>query len=296
MSVTELAKFAERQHGLITYAQLLEAGVAKSTVGRWARTGRLVRLQPRVYVVPGAPCSWERDLLAAVLSAGGVAAMRSAARVWGLLDGDETVEVVIARGRKATLSRALVHVASGPIESVRRRGIDVTTPPYTLVTLGSTVTQQALTAAVSKALIKRLVTVAALDAALRRISTPGRRGSSALRAVLADFELGARPPDSVLETRMLRLMRGYHLPTAAFQHEVRHGDFRARIDFAYPARMIAIEVEGSEYHIHPWHRERDNFRRNRLTSLGWKVLVFSWLDVLRRPEYVATTIALELAR
>ena len=64
------------------------------------------------------------------------------------------------------------------------------------------------------------------------------------------------------------------------------GHVIARIDLAYPDRLLAIEADGYRYHSgrHAW--QRDLIRQTELTSRGWRVLRFSWEDVHRRPEWV----------
>src|SRR5687768_12281231 len=91
---------AALQYGLITWHQLRAAGVPSSTISRWVRAGRLVRVQPQVYLIVGTPPSWEQDLLAAVVAAGpgAVASHRAAAKLWGLVD-DAPVEITVPRGR-----------------------------------------------------------------------------------------------------------------------------------------------------------------------------------------------------
>lgn len=95
---------AALQYGLITWHQLRAAGVPSSTISRWVRAGRLVRVQPQVYLIVGTPPSWEQDLLGAVLAAGpgAVASHRAAAKLWGLAD-DAPVEVTVPRGRTPDL-------------------------------------------------------------------------------------------------------------------------------------------------------------------------------------------------
>ncbi len=55
---------AAAQHGLVTFHQLVGDGVPTSTIDEWVSAGRLVRVQPRVYRVAGAPVTWEQRVLA----------------------------------------------------------------------------------------------------------------------------------------------------------------------------------------------------------------------------------------
>ena len=64
----------------------------------------------------------------------------------------------------------------------------------------------------------------------------------------------------------------------------------ARLDLAFPAAMVAIEVDGMAYHSDAVRFQRDRTRQNLLVSLGWTVLRFTWWDLVDRPDYVVTTI------
>lgn len=132
------------------------------------------------------------------------------------------------------------------------------------------------------------MTVPGLEMAYAELGR-GRAGAAVLRAVLDDRALGATRPDGLLEPHMARLLRDENLPPAHFQYGVRAGDgrFLARIDFAYPDRLLAIEVDGHEAHATPAALQRDLERQNALVALGWTVLRFTWSDVVRRPRRVA---------
>jgi very-short-patch-repair endonuclease len=57
----------------------------------------------------------------------------------------------------------------------------------------------------------------------------------------------------------------------------------AVVDFAYPDRRIAIEVDGYRWHAGRRRWERDLARRNALTALGWRVLHVTAADIEQRP-------------
>ena len=135
------------------------------------------------------------------------------------------------------------------------------------------------------------VTVTGVESALDDVARKGRSGAGVLRQVLDERALGTARPDSLLESRMARLLRAHGLPPAVFQFEVhRNGRFVARLDFAYPAIRLAIEVDAFDSHSSPRALQHDLRRQNALVALGWTVLRFTWADVVRRPERVAAEI------
>jgi hypothetical protein len=123
-------KLLESQHGLITLAQLRHGELKEDQRKRLVGKRILRRMRPRVFGVVGAPDTWERGLLAAVLSIdGSVASHSSAARLWGMQPRPEDrYEVTIGRRYRAEVRGVAFHssVALGEEDVVRRQGIDTT--------------------------------------------------------------------------------------------------------------------------------------------------------------------------
>src|SRR5687768_3360384 len=64
----DLTKAAEQAHGIVTYDQLVAAGLSRAQIGRWLRDGRLVDLGYGVCRLGGVPPSFAGDVLAAIRS------------------------------------------------------------------------------------------------------------------------------------------------------------------------------------------------------------------------------------
>jgi hypothetical protein len=143
---------------------------------------------------------------------------------------------------------------------------------------------------VDRALARRLVTIPGLLAELNRVGRRGRRGAGALRRLLKCRGFIGVPAPSVLESKTRRLFDRYRLPVP--HCELKTGeDGEYRLDFAYAALKLAIEVDGYVWHFSPEHTRRDNARRNALTLQGWTVLVYTWREVTTEPARVAAEIA-----
>jgi very-short-patch-repair endonuclease len=292
---TGIAATARRQHGVVSRDQLLAAGLSSSALDRAVAAGRLERVHQGAFRYPGAPRTWEQCLLAAVLGAGGEAAIshRSAAQLWGIGPDTEVVELSVRRGRLPRTSGAVVH-RSLDLDArwtTQHRGIPVTNPLRTLVDLGAVAPAWVVQDALERAVVARLVTVAAVEQARAELAGRGRSGAGVLRRILDDRALGSRPPDSVLEARLASVLRRAQVPEPVFQHEVRHGRrFIARVDFAYPDLRLAIEVDGLDAHGSATALQRDLSRQNALVGAGWTVLRFTWHDAIRRPEAVVEAV------
>jgi hypothetical protein len=297
-----VAELAARQHAVIGRHQALACGMTGPTLSRRLAEGRLQRLLPGVYVVAGAPPSWHQRLLAACIAAGPAAAAshRAAARLWGLLDGEQPLEVTVPLRRAPRLRHVAVHRSTDltPEQVARRRRVPVTNPLRTMVDLGAVLDPDEVEGALDRGLVARRFTVPALERLLDQLARCGRSGCGVLRRVLDDRALGADRPDGLLEPRMARLLRDVGLPQAVFQHVVRdeRGRHIAKVDFAYPDRLVAIEVDGWETHATRGAFQSDLDRQNGLVTAGWTVLRFTWHDVVRRPGKVAEDISDFLAR
>jgi very-short-patch-repair endonuclease len=290
----DLDATAQGQHGLVTFAQLTSLGVSASTARHWRNAGRLVAVQPRVYRVAGVPVTFRQQALAAVLSAGrgAAASHRAAGHIWGIYEGNTTVEIVVPNGRSARLWRpAVAHHTRDDIPIVRRDRVPTTSPMRTLVDLGAVCKAHDVEDALDRALVARLCTVAGVEWELARVARPGRRGAGVLHAVLDNRALGEQRPDGLLEPRFARLVRRFGLPTPRFQHRIG----RHRVDFAWPDIKLAVEVDGYQHHGTRRAFQADRDRQNALVARGWTVLRFTWEDVVRRPEKVAAAVLAAIA-
>jgi very-short-patch-repair endonuclease len=282
-----LAVVAREQRGIVTRPQCRDAGIPDRTVDLWLATGRLERIHRSVYRMAGAPPCWEQSLRAAVLAAGpgALASHRAAARLWGLVD-EAPVEISVDRPLSHRLDGVLVHRTRDAMAPSLRHGIPVTTPMRAIVDLGAVCPASQVEDAMERGLVARLFTVAGVEWARADVARRGRQGAGVLREVLDRRALGDARPDGILEPRMAKLLRDFGLPSAVFQHPIG----RWVVDFAYPERMVALEVDGWEVHSSPAALQRDLERQNALVALGWTVLRFTWRDVVLRPGAVARQI------
>jgi very-short-patch-repair endonuclease len=173
--------------------------------------------------------------------------------------------------------------------------IPVTTVPRTLFDLGSVADTATVEAAVTDAIRRRRTTLPRLQSCLDEVGGKGRAGASVLRSILE--ALSEQPVESVLELKLLRLLRRHGLPEPVCQFDIRRGNIVvARVDFAYPDVRLAIEADGFRFHSGLGTWERDLARRNGLTALGWHVIHVTWPDLNERPRRVAEQLRQALSR
>jgi hypothetical protein len=281
----ELVVVAREQHGVVSAAQAAFAGVSANGLSRRCRSGALVRLAPRVYLVPSLLDDLSHLAAAQLRCPAAVASHRSAALLHAL-DGvaADTVEVTVPRDVR--LRGAGVHRSADllPFEVVTVEGILCTDPTRTLCDVGSVAPSSDLERAVESALRRRLTSVPRLRWRARELARSGRPGPGRLLAVLD--RRGTLPAtESDLETRFLQCIRG-HLPDP--QRQVQVGP-RQWADAGWPDANVAVELDSWEWHGDRRAFQRDRTRQNGIVLARWTVLRFTWADVVDRPGYVIAT-------
>jgi len=293
-----LAPVTHRQHGLFTVAQARATGISKGTIDRRVRTGDLVAVDYGVYRSVITPASWNQRILAACLSGPAVASHRGAGLLWTLpIELPVVPEVTGLRHRRRTSDDVIWHESYLLDEQsiTEIDGIPVTRPARTVVDLAAVLPPDRLLRVVDDVLRRRLASTASLAALVERLG-PYRIGATAMRAVL-DRRTTATAPESDLETQFALLLEAHGLPDPVAQHSVVAPDGRRlRLDFAYPERMIGIELLGAQFHATPERWAADIDRLGVLAALGWHMLSFGYEQVVRHPTVVITAVRSALDR
>lgn len=136
--------------------------------------------------------------------------------------------------------------------------------------------------------------LAALDSALRQelVDLEALGLDRALGANCSRLRRAGAAADplsgSVLESLLRALLLTAGIPAPDTQYVIRDavGEFVARVDFCWPAARLVVEADGFAFHSDRESYRSDRRRLNELERLGWRVLRFSWEDVVERPEVV----------
>ena len=123
-----------------------------------------------------------------------------------------------------------------------------------------------------------------------RAGTKGARARTRLRMAL-DHALGGTRSEA--ERVVRRILRQHRLRGFSFDHPVSvtpDAPPIARLDVAFPAALVAIEIDRYEFHSTRAAFERDRDRQNQLAALGWVTLRFTWTMLVKRPDDVAARI------
>ncbi|MGH9128290.1 MAG: endonuclease domain-containing protein [Acidimicrobiales bacterium] len=256
-----------------------------------------------MYRLAAFPPSWQQELMAAVLAPGpGAVASHRAAAALHRLDGvgRQLVEISVPRSMCPAKRPGLtVHraIRLERVDLTRVDHIPVTSVTRTLLDLGAVADADTVELALESALRTRRTSIGFLHRRLEVLGGRGRPGTATLRQVLAG-RLYEAPTESLLEARFVQLCRRHGLPPGTRQHLIDGGS--ARVDFAWEARRVLVELEGFERHGTPADHRHDMSRQNAvvLARPGWALLRFGWADVMDHPASVADQLggALGLAR
>jgi hypothetical protein len=282
-----IAALAARQHGVVSRAQLLTAGVNDGSIDRRIAAGRLHPIHRGVYAVGHPALRIEGRWMAPVLAAGkdAVLSHATAAGAWELRPlGSGAIHTTVPgdRGRKRRngmrihRSRTLT-----PTETTTRRGTPVTTPARTIIDLATTLDRAPLEQALDRADRRGLIDFAELKT---------RPIPRSLQAVLAGYS-GHTFTRSELEDRFFALCDNHDLPRPV-NNTIIEGE---EVDFVWRAERLVVEVDGYGFHRSPSRFENDRERDVMLTVAGWTVLRITWTQVTTRPAWVAKAIRTCLA-
>ena len=289
-----IARLAERQHGAFTRRDALSCGFTPKTIDHRIETRRWIPAHPGVYLMAGAPKSFEQDVMRVVLAAGlgAAAAVRTAGALFGLEGIDRGVlEVDVPKHRRVTVRGATVHHVSLDKRDITKiDGIPVTTPARTLIDLAGVLSRDRLEDALDDAIRRHLVRPRELEARLKRMTRRGRTGAGVLLELVRERTV-KNVPGSGQENRVRRILTRAGLPQPVRQHEIfdAGGRLVARVDLAYPDERLYIEYDGGG-HESARQRRADLERQNLLTELGWRPLRFTKVDLRAPPSAIVAKV------
>ncbi|MEA2403839.1 MAG: hypothetical protein QOE08_486 [Thermoleophilaceae bacterium] len=276
----ELARIAGSQHGVVTRAQLLSAGISRREIAQRVEIGSLLREHRAVYRVGHRAQSLDSRYMSAVLACGDGALLcgRAAGHLLGLLKGAPPAPEVLTpterRVKGVTTHRAR---ANGGNNGRRVRGIPVTTVPRTLVDLASALSVDALARACHEAGVLHRITPRQVEAILSL--RPNAAGAARLRAVMAG---DVRVTLSHLERAFLKLLREASLPLPV-TNRVASG---RRVDCRWPEYRLTVELDSYRFHNSRYSWEQDRRRRREARARGDEFERYSYGDVLEDPKYM----------
>ena len=271
-----IGRLAERQHGVVSNAQLRAIGLNREAVRHRVGRGYLHPVHHGVFAVGHRAVTLHGRYMAAVLAGGPHAALshRSAADLWELRIGSGRISITVPHPRAALPKTLRVHRSRMllPADVTELHGIRVTTVARTLLDLAGVASTRELARAIDTAERRDLFDLTAVDDLLARAR--GRRGTSGLRQAVAAWR--PRWTRSELEDRFLALVDEASLPEP--QHNVLlQGEVaQHEVDALWPEPGLVVELDSFAYHRTRRDRERDAATDADLELAGYRVMRLTW--------------------
>lgn len=283
-----IAGLARRQHGAWNRAQALTAGVSPTMIRTRRKRGTWVSLDRSVYGHIASDPTWERSVMAAVLSERWAVASHRTAAVLHDLEGfrQGRPEITVRPGANARSRLAIIH-RGVDVRSTTVRGIPTVTLDQVFVDLSKVVSEERL----RKALADRAShTPSLLDAVRDRYCTLAPRGGRDLRdlrAVLTTFGAGDLPSVSELERRMRLVLDWPGIPIieweAPFPGRRPAGQ---RVDGLIRPWSLILEGDGRAWHTRVADFETDRRRDAEAAAAGFLTLRFTWHQLTDEAAWV----------
>jgi predicted transcriptional regulator of viral defense system len=278
---TVVDDLASNQGGVVARHQLLDSGIAPSTLRRSIERGALEVVCRGVFRLPGSPRSEEQRLWAAHLRVGSesVVAHGSAARLWGLKSIEQCRPTLVVPHRLSP------RVGSGMIVHRTRRldepdigdvnGLPVTQPARTLVDLSAETGKARLTAALEEAHYNKLVGYLEVGRTLLRLGEPGRRGAVLLGELLDARTSGRNLEQSVLERLLSELFEAAGITEVIRQNPLQsHGGVDGLVDAFLPRGAVIAEGDGRRWHSRCADMVKDRQRDLAAAEVGIQTVRF----------------------
>jgi hypothetical protein len=297
----KLAALSERQHGVFSRADAIDAGLSVPQVNR--RSAQVWHpVHDGVFRMPGAAPTWKGGLLAACLAAGDLVGVshRAAAQIYEVPGRREVIEVTCRRWLRTQVPGLVVHESTrfGPEDITVVDGIPVSIPERVILELAGLKPSPNYVEAVMQAMRrKRLITYQSTHAVFRRLARRGVPGVKAMRVALERWNPDSRPTASEMETLLLHTLRSAGLPEPVVQYSVydNNGQFVADVDAGLPQWRITIEYDSKQEHSDEFQIARDARRRDEILAAGYFPLTARHGDLLRGGDELVERI-LRIAR
>lgn len=298
-----VAKLADSQHGAFSASQIPPSthGIlrTRTSAGRWRRVRR------DIFVIAGAPDTWEQRLWIRLLMAGpgAVVGARSAAVLHGIRGLEPGALDIIQPEESAPFAKrnSLRRTNRLPDWQVTRaRGFPVVTPERALFDIAGLTTiyrRRAMLPYVSEydvgrlvdnAITQKLITVESMRRVHVALAGRGRPGSRLMREILEERGIGHVPTESELEDAFIRLVKDFDLPLP--RRQVTLGPASGaigRVDFYYEEARLVVEADSHAFHSQRTQVLADHQRDMELLANGWQVLRVDWQQLTKDRTRVA---------
>lgn len=278
------------QHGYGRVGQLYALGLSRTQVAQRVARGILERVAHGVVTLTPPERSEPSLAMRAVMLAGEgtVAGLWTAASLHRLHAPRSREVHVMREGPRRPRSTDDVHLHRTrwlPPEHVTTVGVvPVTALPRTLVDCSRLLDHWSALEMLDSASVS-----AAMWSDIHATATLMSNGRAGVRAIaIATSPEGAQRLRSTLERRALDALTAHGVPGGVWNVVISDRDGRIReVDLCFREQRLIIEFDGLAHHQRTDRAVRDRRSDRRLQLAGWRVLRFSWTDVVHNPARTA---------
>lgn len=268
LPTTIMRGLAEKQHGVVTWRQLIELGLLEGLIKSRIKDGQLLQLHRGVFALGHRRIGLHGEWMAATLACGPNAYLShgSAAQLWGIRGSRRPHEVLRVSGHRRPHGVWLHQTRSLPDEDVTvEAGIPVTSIERTIMDNAGRLGERQLEHMIVDADRSGRLVWRELHRVIEHGN--GRKGLRRLRRVAARVDPRAADTVSPLEVDFLSLCQkaGLSLPQVNVLVE---GHL---VDFYWPRAKVIVETDGYAYHKDRGAFERDHETTVALTTAGYTV-------------------------
>lgn len=285
-----ISKLSAPTCGVFRGTAAVSRGVRRTQLARLKTAGIIERLLPDTYRITAVVRSSLQSLHAALLWAGddAAAAGRSAAELYGPKGiRAEVPEIVLPRSVAARSAAVIVHHLRNQAALMVRelRGVRVTGIECTLLQLAATLDAEAFEIACEDARRRRLTSVPALNAYLKRFARAGRPGVEAMRQLLRELD-PIHASRSTLEVKTRRLLFSHGITDFVREFPLEWNGKTYLYDFAFEHARLILETKGRRWHDDPVDYEHNHEKWSVPGRRGYRIAFATWEKVTRQPEHL----------
>lgn len=271
-----IARVARRQSGVISTAQLIEAGLTKDGIASRVRRGHLHRVLRSVYAVGHTNLTRRGREWAVVLACGPDATLshNTAGALFVVVRPERRLHVTASRSRHGRQGFTVHRTRNlDPADRTMMDGLPVTSLHRTLIDLAEVLPEKRLMKAIHEAEVRRLFDLGKLDEALQRV--PGRRGAGALLRVCERYR-----PAPVTRSDAEIMFHEFIEETGLPKPEANATRGGYELDCFWPEANVNVEVDGAATHKTTRSFYEDRLRDRRLKSTtGIETVRVTWEDL-----------------
>lgn len=288
---------AAARDGVLSLRQLLAIGLSRSAIVRRVERRLLHPRHRGVFAVGRADLTRRGEVRAALLRCGRRAVLSHATAAWllDLLGARSRIDVTVAGRPRPLESRSPIalHLTGRwlPHEVVWVHGFPCTSVARTLADLAGQADKRPFSRAWNSADRQLLLDVGALGVEIVR----QRAGAPILRARIEHYTAAA-PTESVLEELFLDLCAAFAIPPPVCQWPLEAEDRQGRVDFVWPDRGVALEVDGRRWHAIQAAHDRDRQKDLELREAGFDPHRYTYWQVVGQAARVARIVLAALER